>query len=129
MRKWEEKEHRYTEKNCEICEESFKARTRDIERGWGRFCSKKCRNINNSLKANFSNIEVINKAKNQHRAQNAYKLIQRLLKKGRIKKSNCIFCGDQDTVAHHKDYNKPLDIIWMCRADHVKYHQGILRPW
>jgi len=31
-------------------------------------------------------------------------------------------CG---TIAHHDDYSKPLDVRWLCRPCHMRYHQGI----
>lgn len=29
--------------NCEWCKKPFTARTADRKRGWGRFCSKRCK--------------------------------------------------------------------------------------
>lgn len=29
-------------------------------------------------------------------------------------------------VAHHENYNKPLEIIWVCRSCHYKIHKGII---
>lgn len=33
---------------CLWCKEAFQARKADVERGWGKFCSKKCKAINQS---------------------------------------------------------------------------------
>lgn len=39
------------------------------------------------------------------------------LRMGRIVKGIC-FCGNLKTEAHHEDYNKPLDVIWLCKKHH-----------
>lgn len=41
------------------------------------------------------------------------------VRNGTLKKSAC-FCGITKVEAHHEDYTKPLDIIWLCKAHHVK---------
>jgi hypothetical protein len=36
----------------------------------------------------------------------------------------CETCGNPDkTVAHHDDYNKPLEIRWLCRTCHRAWHR------
>lgn len=32
-----------TEKRCEYCNKKFYPRVADVNRGWGRFCSKSCK--------------------------------------------------------------------------------------
>lgn len=37
----------------------------------------------------------------------------------------CSLCGETEGVeAHHPDYSKPLDVVWMCRPCHVHIHIG-----
>lgn len=46
------------------------------------------------------------------------------IKTNKIKKQDkCSKCNmNKKTVAHHEDYTKPLDIIWVCHSCHKKIH-------
>src|SRR3990167_9372634 len=43
---------------------------------------------------------------------------------GYIIKSNiCEMCGSNKEISgHHKDYKKPLEIVWLCKNCHSKIH-------
>jgi hypothetical protein len=43
---------------------------------------------------------------------------------GRIEREHC-FCGESKSEGHHPNYNKPLDVIWLCKPHHDRYHQII----
>jgi len=42
--------------------------------------------------------------------------------RGKIKKENCKICGSPNSQMHHEDYNKPLQVIWLCRKHHLELH-------
>lgn len=45
------------------------------------------------------------------------------IKAGKLPKGNCTGCGtDEDLQMHHDDYNKPLEVTWLCRQCHVDLH-------
>lgn len=44
------------------------------------------------------------------------------LKKGDMKKGVCAVCGSNEVQAHHDNYNKPLDIRWLCSHHHREWH-------
>lgn len=46
-------------------------------------------------------------------------------KKGVIIKQNCIICNSNKSQAHHADYTKPLDVIWLCPKHHMQEHMNI----
>jgi len=44
------------------------------------------------------------------------------IKRGTLIKQSCIICQNPDVQAHHRDYNKPLDVLWLCPAHHSAWH-------
>lgn len=44
---------------------------------------------------------------------------------GLIKKLPCEACGEKKSEAHHCDYSKKLDIVWLCRQCHVNSHKEL----
>lgn len=52
----------------------------------------------------------------------AIDLVQRAKERGELKRQPCEVCGEVSVVAHHDDYAKPLDVRWLCRSHHQKWH-------
>ena len=45
------------------------------------------------------------------------------LNSGKIKPEPCEVCGTLKKIhGHHNDYNKPLEIRWLCRKHHIELH-------
>ena len=59
---------------------------------------------------------------NKRRAHNA---LNNAVRDGKIKRvSECSKCSSTDNVvAHHSDYLKPLDVVWLCQACHKQWHR------
>ena len=36
----------------------------------------------------------------------------------------CATCGKKAEHKHHEDYDRPLEIVWLCRRCHVQLHVG-----
>lgn len=45
------------------------------------------------------------------------------VKRGTVKKLPCEVCGEVRSEAHHPDYSKPLDVMWLCRKHHANVHR------
>ena len=41
---------------------------------------------------------------------------------GNLNKTPCMVCGKEKVDAHHNDYTKPLEIIWLCHKHHIELH-------
>lgn len=46
------------------------------------------------------------------------------VKSGKLLRGDCSICGLPKAEAHHEDYSKPLDVIWLCRKHHKKLHNS-----
>ena len=51
--------------------------------------------------------------------------INRLIASGKIKRQPCSKCGVAKADAHHEDYSKPMEIVWLCRKCHKARHAEI----
>lgn len=52
----------------------------------------------------------------------ARQAVWRAVKSGRLEKLPCAKCGSPDSQAHHEDYSKPLDVMWLCFKHHREHH-------
>ena len=60
----------------------------------------------------------------QKMKDNARSYLNVYIQRGIITKQPCRECGSY-AEAHHPDYSKPLDVIWLCRKHHMELHRTI----
>lgn len=54
------------------------------------------------------------------------RLVRDAIARGDLKVQPCERCGDAIGVhAHHDDYSKPLDVIWLCPKHHGERHREL----
>jgi hypothetical protein len=61
-------------------------------------------------------------AENRYKAA-AHTLVQRAVAAGRMTKQPCEVCGAEKVHAHHDDYEKPLEVRWLCPTHHKVAHR------
>ena len=54
---------------------------------------------------------------------NAHVKVKKAIDKGKIIRQPCCICGKY-AEAHHEDYSKPLEVVWLCKRHHLEYHAG-----
>lgn len=59
------------------------------------------------------------------RRQMAHSAVARAIKAGNLVRSPCIKCGESKSLAHHEDYDKPLDVMWLCQPCHKQRHKEL----
>ncbi len=57
------------------------------------------------------------------KARRAQGAVARAKKSGMLKILPCEVCGSEKVHAHHPDYNKPLDVMWLCSIHHKEWHK------
>jgi hypothetical protein len=63
-----------------------------------------------------------NEDKRRAKCHNA---VARAIKSGELVRIPCVRCGDVNSLAHHEDYDKPLEVIWFCQPCHKERHKEI----
>lgn len=63
--------------------------------------------------------------KNNPKATWAHQCLRSALKRGLVVQGVCEVCGDPNTEAHHDDYDRPMEVRWLCRRDHKAEHRRL----
>lgn len=97
---------------CLNCKKQFATYTWELNRGKGKYCSKRCLGLDI-----LSSQQPIKSAPNYNKRHMARKQVQ-----WHLEKLPCELCGDLKAEAHHDDYSKALNIMWLCRKHHMQRH-------
>lgn len=54
----------------------------------------------------------------------AHQKVAYALRKKKLTKQPCEVCGKLQVNAHHADYSKPLEVMWLCSVHHKEWHQN-----
>jgi ribosomal protein S27AE len=104
---------------CKECRNNFARSYREqnpekVKQSKEKYTAKNKKNINKSYKKYY----LLNPKKKR-----AHNLVYKAIASGKLIKQQCAICGETKTEAHHEDYNKPLEVIWLCRQCHKTLHQ------
>lgn len=58
----------------------------------------------------------------------AHSAVARAIKKGELVPQPCCRCNAPTSVAHHEDYDKQLDVMWLCQPCHKQRHKELNTP-
>ena len=55
----------------------------------------------------------------------AHNAVARAIRNGSLFRIPCIRCGETKSLAHHEDYDKPLEVMWLCQPCHKQRHKEL----
>ena len=100
---------------------------------WEKKHSQRVKEIQRKYKKN--NLETWKeskiKSRNKYKAENpdknkAHRTVANAVKAGKLPRASTLTCVDCNQTAaqcyHHEDYEKPLDVVALCRDCHAKRH-------
>lgn len=64
------------------------------------------------------------KRKEKHRDADLAKMaVANAVRRGKLKRAPCVICGKSEHVhAHHDNYSRRLDVVWLCAFHHRERH-------
>lgn len=48
--------------------------------------------------------------------------VSNAVRDGVLEKLPCLVCDKKEVEAHHPDYSRPLDVVWLCVTHHKEIH-------
>ena len=90
-----------------------KVRAYDRERGKNKERRKAAVEINRAWRAE------------DKRRLAAHNAVSRAVRNGHLFREPCVRCGESKSLAHHEDYDEPLDVVWLCQPCHKQRHKEI----
>ena len=59
------------------------------------------------------------------RRTKAHSAVAKAIRDGNLVRQPCIRCAEEKSHAHHENYDKPLDVMWLCAICHKQRHKEL----
>lgn len=116
---------------CDYCGVEYHTKKSHYKRRKRHFCSRECyskyrsellpKEEQNAYGTGYPQEERAKRKK-------ARSILNHYLRDNHIDRKPCEVCGNPKTEAHHDDYDKPLEIRWLCFKCHRAYHKSHDNP-
>ena len=97
----------------------------DRKRGWLTHRLERAREYRKTTAGKLSQLKANRKYRQSNNIKyQCHNIVQRAIRNGTIIKKPCKKCGDNKSVAHHKNYFEPFKIMWFCDYHHKEWHKS-----
>lgn len=96
----------------------YSRKYREEHPGWKREDNERNRVLINKLVKEY--------AKKYPERLKATSIVNYALKTGKLKREPCVICGKEFVHGHHPDYDKPLEVVWLCPKHHKAVHNNLI---
>jgi ribosomal protein S27AE len=59
------------------------------------------------------------------RRSKCHRSVSNAIKSGELNRLPCVRCGEEKSLAHHENYDEPLNVMWLCQPCHKQRHKEI----
>ena len=117
---------------CDYCGIRYHTRSSAYKKRTHHFCSRSCYHKYQSEcipKEEHSCYGTGYSAEEHQRRVKARTIFNHYLRDKHMSRQLCEICG-KPAQAHHDDYDKPLEVRWLCPKHHMEWHKnhGGIRP-
>jgi hypothetical protein len=113
---WKEKSRNHRASNIEHYRAYDRRRANDPERIQARNAYSKT----DAYVRSHSKSTIKYRENNKHKRK-AHQAVNNAVRDGRLIPLPCFVCGLK-AEAHHPDYDRPLDVVWLCPSHHRQAH-------
>lgn len=112
--------------NCDYCGKKYHTKLSAFIKRKRHFC---CRDCYSRYREEFLPKEeqhsfgTGHSQEERNKRRKAREVFNHYARDKHIEKQPCEVCGNIKSEAHHDDYNKPLEVRWLCFRCHRKWHK------
>lgn len=108
---------------CDYCGKEYDQLVQSVGKYYRKYCSISCNTKINSTQHIFKKRILMEGSIEQK--QRAKQIVRLVIRNGVRRQKFCSYCNKQGNIeAHHPDYNKLYEWMWLCESCHKRIHHG-----
>lgn len=113
--------------HCDYCGSLISDRVSSYKQKIRHFCGRQCYSEfrkHKLPKKEHPRFGTGNSEEEKRKRIKARNDLNHAVRDGKIRREPCFVCGKGETEGHHYDYDKPLNVVWLCFKHHREAHKN-----